>query len=278
MPSELTYEVNPKTQFVRFEIFLAEGPDLVRSAMEVLEMLADSEEGDIKSMVESRGGTILRLECDLNPEGDDDFTLPDDEEILQGISNLQYAFETYLLGVRTRLIRRTTTQATRTENGVDIFISHSAKDAGLAKSLVHLIERGVHFKSDSEIRCTSLPGYSLPMGAHTSSTLRSEISRAKCILGLITPNSTASDYVLFELGAAWGMEKLIVPILAGEVDFFQLPGPVREMNAIKANDSGRLWQLVQEIAAKSGHPTRPPAKVQAAVDEFISLSVEYGTM
>ena len=79
-----------------------------------------------------------------------------------------------------------------------IFISHPKKDEALAAALVKFL-MGAMKIDESQIRCTSVPGYKLPVGAHSSDTLRREIDESSAFIGIITTSSIASSYVLFEL-------------------------------------------------------------------------------
>jgi hypothetical protein len=96
---------------------------------------------------------------------------------------------------------------------VRVFISHSSQDLKVAKALVEVLEVALSLESN-DIRCTSVPGYKLNTGEHTSVQLQKEISGAEVIIGIVTTNSMQSSYVLFELGASWGLNKPTFPLLA----------------------------------------------------------------
>ena len=102
------------------------------------------------------------------------------------------------------------------ERSQDIFISHSSQDLEFVEALVDLIEATLKIKP--EIRCTSVPGYKLKTETKTDERLRIEINDARLLMGVITPSSMKSAYVLFELGARWVIDKPMFPIIACGAD------------------------------------------------------------
>jgi hypothetical protein len=120
-----------------------------------------------------------------------------------------------------------------THRGLSVFISHSSKDADLALALIELLKAGLGLMAD-QIRCSSVDGYRLPVGVNTEDKLREEVNAAKVVIGLITPSSLTSYYVMFELGARWGANLFLAPLLAG-VKASELRGPLSLLNALSAN-------------------------------------------
>lgn len=129
---------------------------------------------------------------------------------------------------------------------IRLFISHSSRDQELAGLLVELFRAGLEL-SPSEIRCTSVDGYRLEIGADTEDQLREEILEAPAFLGLISEAALGSSYVLFELGARWGAKLHIAPLLASTVDHRLLPGPISGKNALRAGRSEDLHQMLGDI-------------------------------
>jgi len=121
--------------------------------------------------------------------------------------------------------RRTVTEEPATHRGLSVFISHSGKDAELALRLIDLLQAGLRLNAN-EIRCSSVDGYRFPVGVNTQDKLREEVNAAKVVVGLITPSSLNSYYVMFELGARWGANRFIAPLLAG-VNRSDLKEPLR---------------------------------------------------
>jgi TIR domain len=84
-----------------------------------------------------------------------------------------------------------------------LFISHSSEDKELAKALTTLIDSTLQVPSGM-LRCTSDPRFNLVPGENATEKLRRDLDDANVVLGLLTPSSLTSSYVLMELGAAWG--------------------------------------------------------------------------
>jgi hypothetical protein len=85
-----------------------------------------------------------------------------------------------------------------------IFLSYTQADKKDAKKLFNILS-GQHnlrvFTSEM-----------ISAGEDWQSKLRDEISQCDIFIVLLSPKSIESGWVLSELGAAWGLEKLIIPI------------------------------------------------------------------
>lgn len=131
-----------------------------------------------------------------------------------------------------------------------IFISHSTRDVTLARALVDLLRTAVLGLTPDRIRCTSVEGYGLPAGASVSDILKDDVNAAQILIGLLTPNSLASSYVLFELGARWGAGLVTFPALAGGLSGKDRPGPLGGVNAIRLAEPRAVLQLASDIAQR----------------------------
>ena len=129
-----------------------------------------------------------------------------------------------------------------------IFISHSSRDVELARALIDLLLAALPIASD-DIRCSSVDGYRLPGGVSTDEWLRNEVHDADMVIGLLTPNSLRSAYVAFELGARWGTQKRMIPLLASGITPEVLEGPLGGINALDCGSDGQIHQLVEETAS-----------------------------
>ncbi len=140
---------------------------------------------------------------------------------------------------------------------IRLFISHSSRDDRLANALADLLRSATNIPG-RQIRCTSVDGYRLQGGAETDTQLRQEIAQATIFMGLISPISIESAYVLFEMGARWGSNQRLIPLLAPGADASHLRGPLSGLNALRCNSEADLHQLAQEVAAALGTAPEPP--------------------
>jgi len=129
---------------------------------------------------------------------------------------------------------------------LQIFISHSSHDTELAKQLIDLVRVALPV-DPTGIRCTSVNGYRLEGGADANEQIRTEIWRARVFIGLLTPTSVASTYVLFELGARWGAKLQLKPLLSAGMRSGELRAPLSSLNALSCDHEEQILQLIREI-------------------------------
>lgn len=134
-----------------------------------------------------------------------------------------------------------------------LFISHSAEDEELARALVDLLENHFSIPDVEMIRCTSVSPYEIKVGLSASATLRRNIKEAKpTVIALITPNSIHSSWVLFELGAAWALERKTYPLLARGADFESLQGPSYDLQALRLTVEQDVYALLDNLTDALG--------------------------
>jgi hypothetical protein len=161
---------------------------------------------------------------------------------------------------------------------LSIFISHSSKDSDIALLLIELLRAALGL-TDEQIRCSSIDGFRLPSGANVDDVLKAEVLEAQAFIGLITPKSIASAYVLFELGARWGARRHMIPVLAG-IGPEALQGPLKGINSISANSIAQLHQLLSDLAdaldldlQRAASYTRYAEKLIAELQRSFKISV-----
>jgi len=157
---------------------------------------------------------------------------------------------------------------------LDIFISHSSFDIKFVEMLVVLLRASLNIPA-KKIRCSSVDGYRLSVGVNTDEQLRKEVHDAKILIGVITPNSIKSAYVLFELGARWGAKKKMFPILACGANPDVLGGPLKTINSLNCDNASQVHQLIDEISVTLQTSKESPALYQNSVDQLMNISKEF---
>jgi len=163
----------------------------------------------------------------------------------------------------------TPTRQVSATSGLQIFISHSSKDRVLAEALTDLFKSAFGLVS---IRCSSVDGHRLPVGVNTEGKLREEVNEAKVVVGLVTPSSLVSSFVMFELGARWGANLFLAPLLAG-VKADELSGPLGLLNALSADNDAQLHQLLGDIAEQLDLSLQKPESYVRHIAQVKQLAV-----
>jgi len=150
-----------------------------------------------------------------------------------------------------------------------IFVSHSSKDEAIAEAFVQLVRAALNISSKG-IRCTSVEGYKLSAGADSNEQLRSEVFGCELFVALLSPTSMESTYVMFELGARWGIRRYLVPILVGGLDPGTLKAPLSGIHAISGVSDSDMHQLIGDIGSKLSLNVESPASYSKALSTFVT--------
>ncbi len=156
------------------------------------------------------------------------------------------------------------------QQNLAIFISHAAIDKKLAESLIELLRASIRGLSEDDIRCTSVAGYGFEAGVETDARLRTEVNSSVAFIGLITPSSIQSAYVLFELGARWGARLHLAPVVAGGNRQDLLRGPLTGLHVVDGASDGEMHVLVGEIAKKIGRTSANAAVYSKALQSWLA--------
>jgi hypothetical protein len=116
----------------------------------------------------------------------------------------------------------------------DVFISHAAADSKEADQIYEaILARG---------KKAFLSKKSLKAGEDFADKIRTALVSSRELWLLVSPNSLDSDWVISEWGAAWALEKRIVPILH-RCGPDQLPDRIRRLHCI---DFYKLPELIAD--------------------------------
>lgn len=121
----------------------------------------------------------------------------------------------------------------------DIFISYSHRDSQLANSLYSKF-------NTAGLRCF-LAEKDIAAADKWENKIRDVLRASQRILLLITPNSKDSHWVVAEAGAAWALDKPLIPVLA-YVDSSELITPIASYQARRIHTPEEIENLVNELA------------------------------
>ncbi|MEO6759704.1 MAG: toll/interleukin-1 receptor domain-containing protein [Saprospiraceae bacterium] len=122
-----------------------------------------------------------------------------------------------------------------------IFISHAGKDRALALQLSSLLhEKGAETWTDAD----------LPAGEDWAGGLRKALQQANMVLLLLSKNYKKTDNSLFELGAAIGLNKKILPVAMTD-GVGNMHGIFEKSQVVNGKKLGRD-KLVEVVMAAAG--------------------------
>jgi hypothetical protein len=159
--------------------------------------------------------------------------------------------------------------ANMSENSIRLFISHSSKDSLFVQALIDLIRAALNLGS-TQIRCSSIDGYRLPGGANTNEQLKQEVHHADSFIGVISRESIKSVYVVFELGARWGANRPLIPLIAPGTSTEILKGPLTGINALSSNRS-QLHQLLYDLSQQLELKLEPSASFERLIENILQI-------
>lgn len=178
---------------------------------------------------------------------------------------------TETLGILKGKIRESEEEEMDGRKSIKIFISHAEADAQIAELLVNLLLSSLSVVDD-EIRCTSVSGHQLPFG-NISQILKDDLRLSPIITALITETSLASKWMMFELGAAWALNKTVIPIIAPNLTHKDLPGPLGADSCIQIcnpDAPSRIRDALKQISLELKVEEKTGGKSQSNLDRFLS--------
>ncbi len=127
---------------------------------------------------------------------------------------------------------------------IEVFVSHSSHDRALAEAVTDLLEGTI--KDLEGVRCTSADGHKLRIGSQFAKELRKDIENCDVFVIIVSKHSLNSQFCLFELGAAWGLEQPIKPILAPGMTATDLKPPLSDLNCLSWDDQADGCRLSEK--------------------------------
>lgn len=150
---------------------------------------------------------------------------------------------------------------------IDVFISHSSKDAVYADAVTQLLRDTIDFNG-GKIRCTSSYGTDLAIGSEFAKQLRRDIEESEVVLGILSPHSLVSQFCLFELGAAWGLKTPIKPILVPDFDGSAIQRPLSDLHFLRLRSEPDWVKLIEEVADLTDGDLEDAALIHGKIRDF----------
>jgi hypothetical protein len=128
----------------------------------------------------------------------------------------------------------------------DVFISYDQRDKGWATKFAQELEaQGVHAWFDEA---------QIAIGDRYGDTVADALRAAKVVAVVIGPNYVASPSSAFELGAAVGGNKRIIPIVTEPVGQVTLPSLLGERKWLKEPSPQAAGKAVADVVRASAGP------------------------
>jgi hypothetical protein len=126
----------------------------------------------------------------------------------------------------------------KAKQNIRIFLSYAAEDSNRATELMNELAKqpNVHvFTSDK-----------MSAGENWRAKIKKALSESDFFLVLLSPTSVSSRWIQFELGVAWGLNKLIIPIVTSRDVVDRIPLNLAELPFLEMKQLKRP-QAISEI-------------------------------
>jgi hypothetical protein len=120
------------------------------------------------------------------------------------------------------------TQKEKRKRVLRIFLSYAVADRVYAHKLRGLLSQ----RPNLHIFTTE----TLSAGEDWESKLKDEISQCDIFVVVLSPNSVNSKWVLHELGAAWAINKPIIPVVTHPEVFSRIPVTLSKVQLVETNE------------------------------------------
>lgn len=151
-----------------------------------------------------------------------------------------------------------------------IFISHSEQDADAAEMLADFLAESMEIGADALL----LSRHGDDEGAGDEWTrLKADISSCSVVIALVPADSTAGAGVLFELGSAWALDKLIFLLFMPGTDFRDMPSVLTNYQSaeIASPDAHiTMMDIAREAADYMGIDMRRKGDTLGALERFLA--------
>src|SRR3954451_24526933 len=154
-----------------------------------------------------------------------------------------------------------------------VFVSHRTEDEAVALWLGKQLD--AHFLGMATAFVSS-DGRSLRAGEPWFATLRDQIRDSRVVIVICTGEPVVQPWVNFEVGAAWALGKVVIPVCVGEFSPEKLDMPLSEVQGVNLQAVEGLTAVFTRIAAELGSRV-PGAKFHTLVPSVRQLVADEST-
>lgn len=151
-----------------------------------------------------------------------------------------------------------------------IFISFSSQDESILRSFVdHFLLLGLGI-SAKDIDCTGIEGAKPQTGEDFKNWIKDRIINSDYVIQLISENYKRSEVCLNEMGAAWALDKTVLPILIKPLDYSDVGFLHGSNQLLKIDSKGDLLKLTDELTSMLKLMEVNSEKLNGQIDIFHS--------
>lgn len=132
-----------------------------------------------------------------------------------------------------------TIQKEKGKQALRIFLSYAAVDREYARKLRSLLSQ----RPNLHVFTPEV----LSAGEAWESKLKNELSQCDIFIVLLSPDSVNSKWVLSELGAAWALNKLIIPVITHPEVLSKIPVDLRKIKSVEIKDLENHPEVINQI-------------------------------
>lgn len=156
-----------------------------------------------------------------------------------------------------------------------IFISHSSKDAKVVNYFCsYVLGLGLKIDLEEEVYNTSLDGSNPRTGEDFRNSIKEHLTNSRLVLQFISPNYKESEVCLNEMGAAWVLNKNVIPLIVnkGGYDVGFINSTTQQT---KLYDAQSITKFVTDCATLLTNKPINAAVLSHNIAEFIKHSIQY---
>lgn len=128
-----------------------------------------------------------------------------------------------------------------------IFISHASKDKDIISPFVDKILTLGCKIDEKDIYCTSIDGLGIKTGDDFREHIKRSLQLSDFVFLMVSQSYKQSEVCLNEMGAAWALEKRVIPIIIDEINFNEMGLLYQVKQGMKIKDDARLDELHEEL-------------------------------